>query len=97
MVTNIMSEIPYGSTITYNDIAKKIANIKGITRMSTQAVEGAVGRNPICLIIPCNRVMGSNDNLTGYGGGNQNKIKLLELEGNDIAKYKLPKKVKNNE
>lgn len=97
MVTAIMNEIPFGSTITYNDIAKKIAKMKGITRMSAQAVGGAVGRNPICLIIPCHRVMGSNGNLTGYGGGIKNKIKLLELEGNDISKYKLPKKVKNNE
>ena len=75
MVTAIMNEIPFGSTITYNDIAKKIAKMKGIARMSAQAVGGAVGRNPICLIIPCNRVMGSNGNLTGYGGGIKNKIK----------------------
>ena len=69
MVIDIMNEIPYGKTITYNDIAKEIAKIKGIEKMSSQAVGGAVGWNPICIIIPCHRVVGSNNSLTGYGGG----------------------------
>ena len=55
--------------------------------MSSQAVGGAVGWNPICLIIPCHRVIGVNGNLTGYGGGINNKIKLLQLEGNDISRF----------
>lgn len=75
-----MIKIPYGKLISYNDIAKEIAKENGIKKMSAQAVGGAVGWNPICLIIPCHRVVGSNGNLTGYGGGIQNKIKLLELE-----------------
>ena len=60
--------------------------------MSAQAVGGAVGWNPICLIVPCHRVVGKNGSLTGYGGGIQNKVKLLELEGIDMSKYFVPKK-----
>ena len=59
--------------------------------MSAQAVGGAVGWNPICIIIPCHRVVGTNGSLTGYGGGITNKVKLLELEGVDMNKYYVPK------
>ena len=59
-----------------------IAEEKGIVRMSAQAVGQAVGFNPICIIIPCHRVMGADNRLTGYGGGIKNKVALLELEGN---------------
>lgn len=91
-VIDIMNNIPYGKTVTYNDISKIIAEKKGIERMSSQAVGGAVGWNPICLIIPCHRVVGSNGSLTGYGGGIRNKVKLLELEGNDMSKFFIPKR-----
>lgn len=80
-VIDIMNKIPYGKTVTYNDIAKQIANDRGIEKMSAQAVGGAVASNPICIIIPCHRVVGSNGSLTGYGGGIENKKRLLELEG----------------
>ena len=60
--------------------------------MSAQAVGGAVGWNPICILIPCHRVVGSNGSLTGYGGGIANKIKLLENEGHDVSKFIVPKK-----
>lgn len=60
--------------------------------MSAQAVGGAVGWNPICIIIPCHRVVGSNGSLTGYGGGIKNKIGLLKLEGIDLSKFSIPKK-----
>lgn len=90
-VIDIMNKIPYGQTITYNDIAQEIARKQRIKRMSAQAVGGAVGWNPICIIIPCHRVVGVNGNLTGYGGGLQNKIKLLELEKNDMSKFWLSK------
>lgn len=73
--------IPYGCWITYGDIAKKIASRRGIFKMSAQAVGSAVGWNPICLIIPCHRVLGANRALTGYAGGIENKIALLRLEG----------------
>ena len=74
-VWNIMLSIPYGETMTYGEIAKKLQS------MSAQAVGGAVGHNSISLIIPCHRVVGSDGSLTGYAGGIDKKIKLLELEG----------------
>lgn len=86
-VFEIMNTISYGEVLTYNDIAKKIAAKRGREKMSSQAVGGAVGWNPICIIVPCHRVVGANGNLTGYGGGIDNKIELLKLEGNDMDKF----------
>jgi methylated-DNA-[protein]-cysteine S-methyltransferase len=63
------NEIPYGEVITYGDIAKKIAIKRNKNTMSSQAVGGAVGHNPISIIIPCHRVVGENGSLTGYAGG----------------------------
>ncbi len=92
LVIDEMLKIPYGQTVTYNDISKAIAKKKGLKRMSAQAVGGAVGWNPICIIIPCHRVVGTNGSLTGYGGGIKNKVELLKLEGNDMSKFTVPKK-----
>ncbi len=91
-VIDIMNTIEYGKVITYNDISKIIAKKRDIKRMSAQAVGGAVGWNPICIIIPCHRVVGANGSLTGYGGGIKNKVELLKLEGNDMSKYFIPKR-----
>lgn len=91
-VIDIMNTIPYGEVITYQDIAEVIAKERGLKKMSAQAVGGAVGWNPICIIIPCHRVVGKNGSLTGYGGGIQNKVKLLELEKQDMSKFTIPKK-----
>ena len=91
-VINIMNKISYGKTITYNDISKVIAEKRGIKRMSSQAVGGSVGWNPVCIIIPRHRVVGTNGSLTGYGGGIKNKIELLKLERNDMSKYFIPRK-----
>jgi methylated-DNA-[protein]-cysteine S-methyltransferase len=91
-VWKILCEIPYGKVITYGDIAKKIAVKMGRESMSSQAVGGAVGHNPISIIIPCHRVVGSNGSLTGFAGGIQMKIKLLELEGVDMGDLFIPKK-----
>lgn len=91
-VIDIMNTIEYGKVITYNNISKIIAKKRGIKRMSSQAVGGAVGWNPICIIIPCHRVVGANGSLTGYGGGIKNKVELLKLEGNDMSKYFIPKR-----
>jgi methylated-DNA--[protein]-cysteine S-methyltransferase len=91
-VWQILMEIPYGSVITYNDIAKKIAQKYGMEKMSAQAVGGAVGHNPISIIIPCHRVVGSNGSLTGYAGGIDRKIALLTHEGLDMKTYFVPKK-----
>ena len=80
LVWSFVEKIPYGKIITYGDIAKEIAKIKHIDKMSAQAVGGAVGANPICLIVPCHRVVGANNKLVGYGGGLGMKERLLELE-----------------
>ena len=78
--------------MTYAEIAALIAQRRGVARMSAQAVGGAVGHNPISLIIPCHRVIGTNGSLTGYGGGIDKKIKLLELEGVDMTGLFVPTK-----
>lgn len=80
-VWQLLAEIPYGETVTYGDIARQIARQRGVEQMSAQAVGGAVGRNPISIIIPCHRVVGSGGSLTGYSGGIRTKLRLLELEG----------------
>ncbi|MDD6442477.1 MAG: methylated-DNA--[protein]-cysteine S-methyltransferase [bacterium] len=79
-VWEILCSIPYGKTMTYGEIAEKIAFKRGLKHMSAQAVGGAVGHNPISILVPCHRVIGSNGNLTGYAGGIDKKIKLLTLE-----------------
>ncbi len=78
-VWKILSEIPYGETRTYGEIASMIS-----PTMSAQAVGGAVGHNPISIIVPCHRVLGKDGKLTGYAGGIDRKISLLELEGIDF-------------
>jgi methylated-DNA-[protein]-cysteine S-methyltransferase len=89
-VWDILCAIPYGKTVTYGDIAKEMAARMGRDRMSNQAVGGAVGHNPISIIIPCHRVVGSNGSLTGYAGGIWRKVKLLELEGVDMTTLSIP-------
>ena len=91
-VWKILQNIPYGRLVTYGDIACEIAAQRGLARMSAQAVGGAVGRNPLCIIIPCHRVIGANGSLTGYGGGMWRKVRLLELEKIDMSKLTVPTK-----
>lgn len=91
-VWQVLCEIPYGETTTYREISQKIAARRGLDRMSAQAVGGAVGHNPISIIIPCHRVVGSNGSLTGYAGGLQKKIKLLTHEGVDMGQLFVPKR-----
>jgi methylated-DNA-[protein]-cysteine S-methyltransferase len=88
----ILCEIPYGEVITYGSIARKMAAKMNRERMSSQAVGGAVGHNPISIIIPCHRVVGSNGSLTGYAGGIRTKVKLLEMEGVDMSSLFVPKR-----
>lgn len=90
MVWELVSNIPYGKVETYGEIAKKIAAARGIKKMSSQAVGGAVGRNPIPIIVPCHRVVGAGGNLTGYGCGLDVKYRLLEIEGFDMSKFYMP-------
>ena len=80
-VSDEMRRIPFGKTVTYGDIAKSLATRFGKSKMSAQAVGGAIGWNPICIIIPCHRVIGAGGKLIGYGGGMRNKIALLKHEG----------------
>ena len=91
-VTSAMLAIPFGETTTYGDIAAALAKKRGIAKMSARAVGGAVGWNPICIIIPCHRVIGSNNSLTGYGGGIKNKVALLAHEGLDMERFTVPAK-----
>ncbi len=91
-VWKILTEIPYGELTTYGSIAKEVAKRMGKNRMSAQAVGGAVGHNPISVIIPCHRVIGADGSLTGYAGGIDKKVKLLKHEGVDMTKLFVPKK-----
>ena len=83
-VWDILLSIPYGQTMTYGEIASKLAEQRGLPRMSAQAVGGAVGHNPISIIVPCHRVVGSDGSLTGYAGGVERKAALLALEQSHI-------------
>ena len=93
-VWQILLEIPYGQTITYGEIARRMGEQRN-TCMSAQAVGGAVGHNEISIIIPCHRVVGTNGSLTGYAGGIDKKISLLELEHTDMSGFFVPKKYCN--
>lgn len=93
-IWSILCEIPYGEVITYGDIAKLVARQKGVDKMSAQAVGGAVGHNPISIIIPCHRVVGAGGNLTGFASGIDIKIRLLELEQIDMSRFYIPKSLK---
>lgn len=91
-VWNILCEIPYGTLITYGEIAQKIATEMNKESMSSRAVGNAVGHNPISIIIPCHRVVGSKGSLTGYSAGVKIKAKLLELERVSMSQLSIPKK-----
>lgn len=90
-VWELLRKIPYGRTITYGELAASVAKNRGIVKMSAQAVVGAVGCNPISIIVPCHRVMGKGGDLTGYNGGVDKKIKLLTLEGVDTSEFYMKK------
>ena len=91
-VWQILLQIPYGQTITYGEIARRMAEKQNISQMSAQAVGGAVGHNEVSIIIPCHRVVGTNGSLTGYAGGIDKKIELLKLEHTDMSHLFVPKK-----
>lgn len=77
----ILQTIPAGKTMTYGEIARILADRRGIDRMAAQAVGQAVGKNPVCILVPCHRVLGQCQRLTGYAGGLECKKALLTLEG----------------
>ena len=80
-VWEILLAVPYGKTVSYGEIARRISQAEGGRRVAAQAVGGAVGRNPIAIIVPCHRVIGANGGMVGYGGGLHRKEALLKLEG----------------
>ena len=94
-VSIVVLAIPYGSVMTYGEIAKILAKQRGVAKMSAQAVGGAVGHNPISIIVPCHRVVGTNGNLTGYAGGIDKKISLFKIEKTDVKKLiqKFPERI----
>lgn len=85
-VWKLLCDIHYGEVTTYGELARKIADRRGLPGMSAQAVGGAVGHNPISIIIPCHRVVGANRSLTGYAGGLERKRRLLELERQGVLR-----------
>lgn len=91
-VWDILLRIPYGQTTTYGEIARQLAEKQGRPRIAAQAVGGAVGHNKISIIIPCHRVVGTNGSLTGYAGGIDKKVKLLEWEHTDMTGSFVPRK-----
>ncbi len=91
-IWSILYAIPYGSTVTYNEIAAQYVKKNGIASMAAQAVGSAVAHNKISIIVPCHRVVGSNGSLTGYAGGIDKKIKLLKSEGAYKDEFFVPKK-----
>lgn len=91
-VWEILLTIPFGQTMTYGEIANRIAKQKGLESMSAQAVGNAIAHNAISLIIPCHRVVGTNGNLTGYAGGMEKKIWLLTMEKAEMSTFFIPEK-----
>lgn len=91
-VWQLLLQIPYGETTTYGELAAQLAAHNGLKQMSAQAVGGAVGHNPISIIVPCHRVVGTSGSLTGYAGGLAKKLALLKLEGIDTANFTMPAK-----
>ena len=91
-VWELLGQIPYGETTTYGALAKTLAARGGLVSMSAQAVGGAVGHNPVSIIIPCHRVVGADGSLTGYAGGVERKIALLRLEKADTERFRIPRK-----
>lgn len=89
-VWKLLLEIPYGKTTTYGALAQTLRS-RGISA-AAQAVGGAVGHNPISIIIPCHRVVGSGGSLTGYAGGIAAKLRLLEHEGVELSRLSVPKR-----
>ena len=91
-VYKLLCEIPYGETVSYGQLAKQVAARLGLASMSAQAVGGAVGHNPISIIIPCHRIVGVSGSLTGYAGGIQTKRWLLKHEGVPVERFTLPRR-----
>ena len=88
LVWSVLKTISYGKTLTYGEIAQMLAKKMNKEKMSARAVGSAVGHNPISIIIPCHRVLGKNNKITGYAGGINKKLELLKLEGINVNNLK---------
>ncbi len=88
-VWKLLRDIPYGQVTTYGQLAQRLAAQRGVPHLSAQAVGGAVGHNPLSILIPCHRVVGADGSLTGYAGGMERKKALLTLEGVDVTRLHL--------
>ncbi|NCC69399.1 MAG: methylated-DNA--[protein]-cysteine S-methyltransferase [Clostridia bacterium] len=88
-IWDMLCEIPYSKTVTYGKLAKAYAELHGLSKMSAQAVGGAVGANPVSIIIPCHRVIGADGKLVGYGEGLDRKAALLKLENPSAALWRI--------
>jgi len=88
-VWKLLRDIPYGQVTTYGQLAQRLAAQRGVPHLSAQAVGGAVGHNPLSILIPCHRVVGADGSLTGYAGGIERKKALLTLEGVDVFQLRL--------
>lgn len=91
-VWEILLTIPYGQTMTYGEVAGRLAAKRGLPHMSAQAAGSAVGHNRLSIIVPCHRVVGADGSLTGYAGGMDRKVRLLKLEGADMGRLYVPEK-----
>ena len=89
-VWRALRQIPYGETVTYGELAEEIKRIRG--KASPRSIGGAVGHNPISIVVPCHRVVGADGSLTGFGGGVDKKVALLAHEGADMTKLFVPTK-----
>lgn len=83
-----LREIPYGEVVSYGELSEQIVAKRG--KASPRSIGGAVGHNPISIVVPCHRVVGANGSLTGFGGGIKTKVALLEHEGLDMSRFSVP-------
>lgn len=89
-VWRALRKIPYGETVTYGELSEEVRRIRG--KASPRSIGGAVGHNPISIVVPCHRVVGASGSLTGFGGGIDKKVLLLTHEGVDMSKFYVPTK-----
>lgn len=92
-VWRLLQQIPRGEVVTYKAIARQLERERGGGRVSAQAVGGAVGHNPVSIVVPCHRVVGCDGSLTGYAGGVERKAALLRLEGVECRAGAVPEKI----
>ena len=86
-----LAKVPYGTTVTYGELGSRVARALGRDSWSARAIGGAVGHNPVSILLPCHRVIGADGSLVGYAGGVETKLALLSLEGVDVSRLRSPR------